>query len=290
MPSLLARNAAVAALGALTGLGATACTGGSAEDTGSANRTPGVITTTPFVGHVKPVGHPQEPHAEWTYGGSDGPAHWAGLSAGFRTCRTGERQSPIDLGGPHTAAGAAAVEELLFDYRPVTAELVNTGHTIQANVSAGSRIVIGTHPYALTQFHFHLPSEHTLRGAHTSMELHLVHADADGALAVVAVLLAPGPGRSAFAGVLSGLPDEAGATRRVAGQVDLTTFLPANRDRYEYRGSLTTPPCTEGVRWSVLMTPSAVAVDEVGAYRRLFPKSNRPTQPRRGRQIAVVRD
>lgn len=275
MPAPFLRNAALAALATLTGISATACAGGSPDDARTVQGE---------------AAHAEQAHTEWAYSGAAGPAHWAQLSAGFRTCGTGERQSPIDLGEPEVRAGTTAGEELVFDYRPVTAELVNTGHTIQANVSPGSRIVIGTHPYALTQFHFHVPSEHTLRGAHTSMELHLVHADADGELAVVAVLLASGAGRSAFADVLAEPPDEAGTTRRVPGRVDLRTFLPTDRDRYEYSGSLTTPPCTEGVRWEVLRTPAAIAPDEVGAYRHLFPKSNRPTQARRGRQISVGTD
>jgi carbonic anhydrase len=86
------------------------------------------------------------------------------------------------------------------------------------------------------------------------------------------------------------MPEGTGATRSVPGGLDLTAFIPANRDRYEYSGSLTTPPCTEGVRWAVLMTPLTVAADEVGGYRKLFPTSNRRTQPRRGRQISVVSD
>lgn len=120
------------------------------------------------------------------------------------------------------------------------------------------------------------------------MELHFVHADAHGALVVVAVLLKQRTRRSPFARVFNGIPDTTGATRTVPGELDLTEFLPTDRDHYRYTGSLTTPPCTEGVRWAVLMKPSTVASDELSAYRRLFPKSNRPTQPRYGRRITTV--
>lgn len=273
MPSGVIRNVAVVALGILTGLGATACTGGSAGPTAAPGRS------------VDRVG---EPGPSWAYEGARGPALWSTLDPEFRTCGTGTRQSPIDLGRPVQRSGKSAAEAFVVDYRPVRVQLVNTGHTVQANVSPGSRILIGGHAYALRQFHFHLPSEHTVHHAHAPMELHLVHADSGGALAVLAVLLNRRPHRSVLSAVLSDVPDRIGTTRDVPSRVDPSSFLPPARDRYLYTGSLTTPPCTEGVRWTVLAERSPVAANEIAAYRALFPKNNRPTQPRRGRQLTLV--
>ncbi|WP_324188090.1 carbonic anhydrase [Nocardia higoensis] len=222
------------------------------------------------------------PH--WDYE-AEGPDHWAEIDRGYAVCGRGTTQSPIDL-ADHTPVDTA--EHIDIVYGPVSAlELVNTGHTVQANLPADSkqRIVIGGREFALSQFHFHAPSEHTVDGAFADMELHLVHSDATGGLAVLAVLLAVGQ-HSPFTSVLTDLP-HTGDTRAL-GPVDLRTFLPADLTQFRYTGSLTTPPCTEGVAWTVLRNRVTVGADEVARFRALFPHNNRPAQPLNGRPVDLT--
>ncbi|GAB2611559.1 carbonic anhydrase [Streptomyces capparidis] len=224
------------------------------------------------------------PH--WSYEGAEGPANWATLAEDFEACEKGREQSPVDL-DENTAV--AVDKTVTVDYRPVTAELVNNGHTIQATVSPGSRIVIDGTSYDLKQFHFHLPSEHTEEGRHSAMEMHFVHADAKGGLAVLGVLMDEKAGTSAFGDLWRRLPGREGATTRITRAFDLTAFLPGDRDQYRYQGSLTTPPCTEGVKWTVLKNPVPVSPDQVARYKELFPKSNRPVQPLNDRELDLAR-
>ncbi|NEW37513.1 carbonic anhydrase family protein [Nocardia cyriacigeorgica] len=223
-----------------------------------------------------------DPH--WDYD-AEGPDHWADLDSHYVTCRSGHAQSPIDLPGHSQLHPTDHIE---IDYRPIpSAELVNNGHTIQANVPAGNRILVDGKPFALTQFHFHLPSEHTVDGADATMELHFVHADSNGRPAVLAVLLRAQEGGSPFDAVLATPPDHPGATRSI-GRIDPRRFLPDDLAQFRYQGSLTTPPCTEGVEWIVLSHPVPVAVTEADRFRALFPHSNRPTQPRYGRPVILA--
>lgn len=263
MSSHRIRTAVVSAIVALTAATATACTA-----TASAS----------------PDGKSQEaPH--WSYEGATGPEHWASLSEDFEGCEKGHGQSPVDL------TEDVAVETdtpVTVHYRPVTAELVNNGHTVQANVSAGSSIVVDGTTYQLRQFHFHLPSEHTENGEHTAMEMHFVHEDGKGELAVLGVLMKAAKGHSAFTDLWKHLPAEEGGRSHITKPVDLTRFLPGDRDQYRYEGSLTTPPCTEGVKWTVLEDQVRVTPRQVAAYRELFPKSNRPIQPRNDREVDHV--
>ncbi|MFF7941787.1 carbonic anhydrase [Nocardia gamkensis] len=229
------------------------------------------------------------PHAapHWDYD-AEGPDHWADLDRDFVTCKSGHQQSPVDLPGharlePH--------EHTTVDYHSTSAvTLRNTGHTVQANLPAGNgnRIVVDGVPFELTQFHFHLPSEHTVDGVGTAMEAHFVHKSATGGVAVLGVLLRAAPGPSAFAPILSVAPRAADADTVVPGPIDLRSMLPAATDQYRYQGSLTTPPCSEGVSWTVLGSPVTVTPDDVDGYRTLFAHSNRPTQPLNGRTVTLA--
>ncbi|WP_280399898.1 carbonic anhydrase [Nocardia carnea] len=226
-----------------------------------------------------------ETPAHWDYE-AEGPGHWADLDRTYRTCGSGHAQSPIDLPS-HTRSHPD--EHIAIEYNVLpTADSVNNGHTVQTNLSAGkgNRILIAGRPYELTQFHFHAPSEHTVDGHGAEMEFHLVHKDATGALAVLAILLQPGNG-SPFAPLLTALPATSGSTARI-GPVDLRTLLPANHTQFRYTGSLTTPPCTEGVSWTVLRTPLPVARPDLDRYRSLFHHTNRPVQPLNGRQVTLA--
>lgn len=226
-----------------------------------------------------------ETPAHWDYE-AEGPGHWAELDRTYRTCGTGHAQSPIDLPS-HTQSHPDEHIDIEYHVLPM-AESANNGHTVQTNLSGGNgnRILIAGQPYELSQFHFHAPSEHTVDGHGVEMEFHLVHKDAAGALAVLAILLEPGAD-SPFAPLLTALPATAGSTTRI-GPVDLRTLLPADRAQFRYTGSLTTPPCTEGVSWTVLRTPISVSRAELDRYRSLFHHSNRPVQPLNGRQVTLA--
>lgn len=239
-----------------------------------------------LAGHREPGVDLRSNAPHWDYD-SEGPAHWADLDQRYRVCAGGHAQSPIDLPA-HSESHPD--DHIDIEYGVLeTVESANNGHTIQTNVPAGNgnRILIAGRPYELTQFHFHTPAEHTIDGTGAAMEFHLVHTDPAGALAVLAILLEPGNGRSPFASVLTAPPVEPGATAR-GGPLDLRTLLPADRAQFRYEGSLTTPPCSEGVSWTVLRHPMPVAVSEVDRYRTLFPHSNRPVQPRYGRPVTLT--
>jgi carbonic anhydrase len=222
-------------------------------------------------------------HAHWQYGkGHGGPAHWAELNPEFSTCGTGKHQSPIDIRG----AEKAELPEIQFAYQRGAPTVVNNGHTVQVTVPAGSSITVGDHAYALQQFHFHAPSEEAVAGKRAALVAHFVHKDADGKLAVVAVLFDVGNESAALAPVFAKLPAKAGTDVTLEGaQVDPAAVLPAMRGYWEFEGSLTTPPCTEGVRWLVLRQHASVSKAQLAAFRKLYPENARPLQPLNGRTV-----
>ena len=224
-------------------------------------------------------------HAQthWGYEGAHGPEHWGSLDPGFAVCSDGREQSPIDL----TGAEPAALSEIGFDYARSPISILNNGHTIQVDYQAGSGIVLDGTRYGLVQFHFHHRSEHTVDGADFPLELHLVHADVGGALAVVGVFLEEGAANEALAPVFNQMPGEAGPASVVEGTVDANALLPGRRTTWRYAGSLTTPPCSEGVSWLVMTEPVTASKEQIEAFRGLFPVNNRPVQPLNGRRLVT---
>ncbi|WP_067650285.1 carbonic anhydrase [Nocardia harenae] len=229
--------------------------------------------------------HTDDSPPHWDYD-ADGPAHWAELDGRYRMCGTGAGQSPIDLGHPTRVAPADHIE---IGYGPVRGvEIVDNGHTIQANIPAGAgqHVTVDGRRFALTQFHFHAPSEHTVDGVGADMELHLVHVAEDGAIAVLGVLMQVAEQGAALLPVLGELPPVRGS--RLAAALDPRTLLPGDLAQFRYTGSLTTPPCTEGVAWTVLRHPVPVARDEVERYLARFPHTNRPAQSANGRAVVLA--
>jgi carbonic anhydrase len=165
------------------------------------------------------------------------------------------------------------------------AEAVNTGNTIQVNEPAADTLTIGDLTYQLVQYHFHNPSEHTIGGRHFPLEMHMVHIAPNGRLAVIAVLVAEGTQNSAFDPLLSNLPKEKGAETTYPSTVDVGALLPAVRSSYRYEGSLTMPPCSEGVKWIVMSTPVQMSADQISAFMQVITRNNRPVQPLNGRPI-----
>lgn len=217
--------------------------------------------------------------AHWSYDGEDGPAHWAGLSDDYAACGTGEAQSPIDL--PELGRGAPL--DLEVPAGAATSTIADNGHTVQLTAGPGETTVIDGVDYHLQQMHFHAASEHTVEGKRHAIEFHFVHADADGDLAVVAVFGEPGAHAAAFDQFVAGA--QGGGSSAKEGMADIAEMLPADRSYWSYDGSLTTPPCTEGVRWVVLATPIELGQDQIDALTSIHHDNDRPTQPLDGRTI-----
>ncbi len=230
----------------------------------------------------------KEAAAHWSYHGPGDPAHWAALEPEFRTCGVGRQQSPVDI--RRDAVQPSNLPAIEFAYRPAPLKIVDNGHTVQVNVAPGSFIVVGGHRWELVQFHFHKPSEESIDGKRSAMVAHLVHKDADGRLAVVAVLLTSGAVNPMVAALWNNWPPQKGAEVTAQGvAIDAADLLPADRGYYTFSGSLTTPPCSEGVTWFVLKNPSAVSAGEIARFGRAYPMNARPLQPLNGRVIRASR-
>ncbi len=219
--------------------------------------------------------------AHWDYEGEHGPAAWARLAPENATCANGHRQSPIDI----TDGIKVELDAVQFDYRPSGFRVVDNGHTVQVNVAPGNTIeVLGKH-YELVQFHFHRPSEERIDGKPFDMVVHLLHKSADGKLAMVAVLLERGSAQPVVQAVWNNLPLEQGDEVAAKGSIDPAALLPSDRRYYTYMGSLTTPPCSEGVLWMVMKTPVPISPEQLNIFARLYPMNARPIQALRGRII-----
>ena len=231
------------------------------------------------------------PH--WGYEGEAGPAHWGTLNVEWSPCGTGQNQSPIDI---HETA-KADLPGLSTDFQPASLKIIhnehiadgiNNGHTIQINYTGGDIATVGDEQFQLLQYHFHSPSEHTVNGEHYPMEMHMVHKSDAGHLAVVGVFIAEGAHNAAFDPIWSNLPATKGAETHLENvMVDVDQLLPANTTSYRYDGSLTTPPCSEGVKWIVMTTPIELSAEQIAAFRGIIHGNNRPTQPLNGRQVAT---
>jgi len=219
-------------------------------------------------------------HGHWAYEGEGGPENWSRLDPQNATCASGTRQSPIDI----RDGIKVDLEPIRFDYKPSAFRIVDNGHTVQVTVNGGSLTVTGK-TYELVQFHFHKPSEEKVNGQSFDMVVHLVHKADDGKLAVVAVLLERGAENPFVQTLWNSLPLERNSEVQVATAIDLNTLLPAGRNYYTYMGSLTTPPCTEGVLWLVMKQPVAVSAEQIGIFSRLYPRNARPIQPAAGRLV-----
>jgi carbonic anhydrase len=227
-----------------------------------------------------------DPAAHWTYKGGNGPGHWGDLDEKFEACRLGKNQSPIDIRDKD--AVKAELPAIEFDYHASPLKIVDNGHTIQVNYAPGSGITVGGKRYELVQFHFHKPSEEHLNGKAYPMVAHLVHRAGDGTLAVVGVLLKQGARQAALAKVFDNLPAKAGEEVTVANtEIDLNALLPKSRAYYTFAGSLTTPPCSEGVTWFVLKEPSNISAAQLAKFGSRYAMNARPVQPLNGRTVQV---
>lgn len=219
--------------------------------------------------------------AAWRYEGEQGPAAWARLAPEYALCGTGQRQSPIDI----TDGIKVTLDAVQFEYRPSAFRVLDNGHTVLVNVAPGNAIEVLGKRYELVQFHFHRPSEERIDGKPFDMVVHLLHKSSDGKLAMVAVLLESGSAQPVVQSVWNNLPLEKGDEVVATGQIDPSGLLPEDRRYYTYMGSLSTPPCSEGVLWMVMKTPVHISPEQLQIFARLYPMNARPVQPLHGRLI-----
>jgi carbonic anhydrase len=217
----------------------------------------------------------------WAYRGEGGPQAWGGLKPEFTLCSSGKRQSPIDI----RDGIAVDLEPVQFDYRASGFRVIDNGHTVQVNLSPGNFITVSGRRWELVQFHFHRPSEERIDGRQFDMVAHLVHKDADGKLAVVAVLLERGSAQPIVQTIWNNLPLEKNEEVAASVVIDLNHLLPPDRRYFTYMGSLTTPPCSEGVTWVVMRQPVQLSQQQLDIFGRLYPMNARPVQQASGRLI-----
>jgi carbonic anhydrase len=244
--------------------------------------------------------------SHWGYTGSSGPTEWYRLSKAYALCGSGKRQSPVDIWNEVPAD----LYPLQFNYYSIPLQVLNNGHTLQANYNTVSKeetvtiggnsypvhaepvynstLMLGDVPYQLLQFHFHTPSEHARDGRRYAMEVHLVHKSADGNLAVVGVLFERGAENPILKKVLDNVPGNIDEVKRVKGvTIDATDLLPVERQVFHYSGSLTTPPCSENVNWFVMKTPLEVSDKQVSRFEELIGENARPLQPMYWRSMLI---
>jgi carbonic anhydrase len=224
----------------------------------------------------------EDSHAvHWSYKGEEGPGHWGHLDPSFAACDAGKSQSPVDIAGTEVMD----LPNVVFHYKASDVYILNNGHTVQVNYDSGSYIELDGQRYDLLQYHYHAPSEHTIDGHIFAAELHIVHKDASGRLAVVGILLEEGSENAAFQPLLHHLPAQKSAETKLDIQINAADFLPAVQTTYRYSGSLTTPPCTEGVSWLVMTSPLQVSAEQIAAFTNVFEGNNRPVQPLHSRSL-----
>ncbi len=217
----------------------------------------------------------------WSYEGEHGPANWGKINVDWAKCSTGNRQSPIDI----RDGMKVDLEQIVFDYKPSSFSVTDNGHTIQVTMSGGNYITLQNRMYELVQFHFHRPSEERINGRGFEMVMHLVHRDAEGKLAVVALMLERGKTHPMIQTVWNNLPLEKNDTVTPTIVLDVSEMLPNRRDYYTFMGSLTTPPCSEGVLWLVMKEPVQASPAQMALFSRLYPLNARPIQAGAGRVI-----
>lgn len=211
----------------------------------------------------------------WSYDGKSGPKHWGELDPSFSMCSQGKAQSPINLQG----GIRKELPKIKFNYRPSPLHIVNNGHTIQFNYEKGSTVQIGSKTYELLQFHFHTPSEHKISGKSYPLEVHLVHQDSQGKLAVIGVLIDEGTKHPFLSILWTSLPSHSKKEEKLSQVlINAEGLLPSDTGYFKYSGSLTTPPCSEDVAWHVMTRPIEISEAQVLKFQSFFDHNARPVQ------------
>jgi len=229
----------------------------------------------------KPLEKKEVHGMKWGYKGEIGPDRWGDLSPEYKLCKIGKAQSPIDI----RETKKAKLPEIEFHYADTRLNVVNNGHTIQVNYEPGSYIVYEGKKCELLQFHFHTPSEHLFNGKAFPMEVHLVHKCEDDGLLVIGVMMDEGKAHDLIAKIWEVMPSEEGEVTRDDVKINAMDLLPESRGYYTYPGSLTTPPCTEGVKWIMMKEKIEVSKDQIDRFRSFYDMNARPVQPLNDRVV-----
>ena len=224
--------------------------------------------------------------AHWSYEGETGPEHWGDLDPNYARCANGKEQSPINIETLHVVKDNYITDPTI-NYKPTVFSLSNDGHTIQGTPSTlDNSIVVNNKEYTLTQFHFHTPSEHQFNGNNFDMELHFVHKDANHQLVVLGLMIKEGETNSYLKNAWNLIP-RVKTTKdvKLTEPIDLMNLLPKEKDSFQYNGSLTTPPCSEGVKWVILKEPIEMSKEQIDQFREIFVDNHRPVQPLNEREV-----
>jgi carbonic anhydrase len=227
---------------------------------------------------------------QWSYEDTTqtaGPDEW-GSMPGNSLCTTGTEQTPINI-DPSSVKTNAQAPALHFDYQPSQCRLLNNGHTVKALCSPESKLRVDGNTYSLKEFHFHATSEHRIHSTPYPLEIHLVHVDAQGKpAAVVAVLVSEGKADSPLGRLMAALPRKTDSETSAPGiPFNPADLLPKNTAYFHYKGSLTTPPCSEGINWYVLQNPIELQPEQIKFFTSIpgFDRTHRPLQPLGTRKV-----
>jgi len=220
----------------------------------------------------------------WGYTADVAPSHWSELNEKFKMCSEGKSQSPIDI----IASSDIDLPSLDLNYKTKSANVIDNGHTVQVNIEKGSTFTIDKDIYELKQFHFHTPSENNINHKSFPLEAHFVHATADGKLAVVAIMFEEAKSSNAvISKIWSKFPLKEGEkTELTLSTEEINALMPSDKDYYKFTGSLTTPPCSEEVKWHVIKKPLTISKVQVKQFFDIYGHSNnRPIQETNKRSI-----
>jgi carbonic anhydrase len=219
----------------------------------------------------------------WSYGGENNPTHWGELEPEYHLCDTGREQSPVDF--KKTTNGEPSNIEL--DYKPTSMVVENNGHTVLIPYNSDSYATFAGEKYQLVQFHFHTPSEHLIKGNASAMELHLVHKNPENNLSVIGVFIKEGKANPTLEKIWENMPTTPGKKQVEGVSINVKKLLPKSLSHYQYQGSLTTPPCTQGVLWNVLLTPIEASKEQIEKFEQIFTVNARPVQSLNGREVEL---
>ncbi|NWK68978.1 carbonic anhydrase family protein [Bacillus paramycoides] len=226
-----------------------------------------------------------EKNKQWSYEGITGPEHWGELRPEYKMCLNGQEQSPIDI-KTEQIKQKGDNNHFRINYQPISFSIKNNGHSIEGKANGSDDyLTLGEDRYSLKQFHFHTPSEHQFERKHADMELHLVHQNEKNQLAVIGIMIEEGQKNEVFAEMWENLPNSKNTQGDVQHTINIQQLLPSDHSSFRYMGSLTTPPCTEGVQWIVMKQKIEMSKEQIEAFRTLFPTNNRPVQPINGREV-----